>query len=45
MKYENETFIREKCETRNCCYIQNFDSLKKSGRDQCIINYRNIKYM
>jgi len=39
MKYENETFISEKC------YIQNFDSLKNLDRDQCIINYRNINYI
>jgi len=45
MKYENETFIQAKCETQNCCYIQNIDSLKNSGRDQCIIDYRNIKYI
>jgi len=45
MKYENETFKSEKYDTRNCGYIQNFDSLKYSGRDQRIINYRNIKYI
>jgi len=45
MKYENETFIQAKCETQNCCYIQKNHSLKNSGRDQCIINYRNIKYI
>jgi len=38
MKYENETFISEKCDTQNCCYIQNFDSVKNSGRDQCTLS-------